>query len=46
DSFAPRSFRIFPMIAINFNTISNFYWDEKDEENCFCILITLEDYEG
>ena len=34
------------MIAINFNTISDFHWDEKDEENCFCILITLGDYEG
>ncbi|CAG8727310.1 1800_t:CDS:2, partial [Funneliformis mosseae] len=44
--FAPRSFGIFPMIAINFNTISDFHWNEKDEENCFCILIALGDYEG
>ncbi|CAG8706881.1 52_t:CDS:1, partial [Funneliformis mosseae] len=33
--FAPRSFGIFPMIAINFNTISDFHWDKNDEANCF-----------
>ena len=44
--FAPRSFGIFPMIAINYNTISDFHWDEHDEPNCFCCLIALGDFDG
>ncbi|RHZ45087.1 hypothetical protein Glove_692g29 [Diversispora epigaea] len=31
--FAPRTFGVFPMIAINYNTISDFHWDEHDEPN-------------
>ena len=44
--YAPRSFGIFPMIAINFNTISDFHWDEHDEANILCVLVALGDYEG
>ncbi|CAG8828710.1 14407_t:CDS:1, partial [Racocetra persica] len=39
--FAPRSFRIFPMIAINFNTISDYYWDDHDEPNSLYVLVAL-----
>jgi hypothetical protein len=44
--FAPRSFGIFPMIAINFNTISDYHWDELDEPNSLCCLVALGDYQG
>jgi hypothetical protein len=44
--FAPRSFGIFPMIAINFNVISNYHWDEQDEPNSLCLLVALGDFEG
>lgn len=45
-SFAPRSFGVFPMIAINYNTISDYHWDENDEPNSFCCLVALGDFEG
>lgn len=44
--FAPRSFGIFPMIAINYNSISDFHWDNHDEPNCFCCLVALGDFDG
>jgi len=44
--FALRAFGIFPMIAINFNTISNYHWDEHDEPNSLCCLVALGDFEG
>jgi hypothetical protein len=44
--FAPKPFGIFPMIAINFNIISNYHWDEKDEPNGLCFLVALGDFEG
>ena len=46
EPFGPRSFGVFPMIAINFNTISDYHWDEHDEPNSFCCLVALGDYEG
>ena len=42
--FVSRPFRIFPMMSINFNIISNYHWNRNDEENCFCVLVILEDY--
>lgn len=45
-AFAPRSFGIFPMIAINFNTGSDFHWDEHDDPNSLCCLVALGDFEG
>ncbi|CAJ0920761.1 17000_t:CDS:2 [Entrophospora sp. SA101] len=44
--FAPRPFGVFPMIAINYNIISDYHWDAKDEANCFCCLVILGDFEG
>ena len=44
--FAPRSFGIFPMIAINYNSISDFHWDEHDEPNSLCCLVALGDFKG
>ena len=44
--FAPKSFGIFPMIAINFNTISDYHWDEHDELNSLCCLVALGDFDG
>ncbi|RHZ79685.1 hypothetical protein Glove_142g5 [Diversispora epigaea] len=45
-SFAPKLFGIFPMIAINYNTISDFHWDEHDELNSLCFLVALGDFVG
>jgi hypothetical protein len=44
--FAPRPFGVFPMIAINFNTISGYHWDESDDPNSLCFLIALGEFEG
>jgi hypothetical protein len=44
--FSPRHFGIFPMIAINFNTISDYHWDEHDEPNSLCCLVALGEFEG
>ena len=44
--FVPRPFGVFPMLAINFNTISDFHWDEHDEPNSLCCLVALGDFEG
>ncbi|CAJ0837198.1 7555_t:CDS:2 [Entrophospora sp. SA101] len=44
--FALRSFGVFPMIAINYNTISDCHWDTNDVENGFCCLVVLGDFEG
>lgn len=44
--FAPKPFGVFPMIAINFNTTSDYHWDEHDEANSLCVLVALGDYEG
>jgi hypothetical protein len=44
--FAPKPFGIFPMIAINFNTLSNYHWDKLDAPNCLCCLIPLGDFQG
>ncbi|CAG8620279.1 2438_t:CDS:2, partial [Racocetra persica] len=44
--FAPRLFGIFPMIAINYNTTSDYHWDEHDEPNSLCCLVALGEFEG
>jgi Rps23 Pro-64 3,4-dihydroxylase Tpa1-like proline 4-hydroxylase len=45
--FAPRPFGFFPTIAINFNTISDYHWDELDAPNCLCCLVPLgNDFQG
>nr|CAG8625078.1 2038_t:CDS:2 [Entrophospora candida] len=44
--FAPRSFGVFPMMAINYNTISDYHWDANDVKNGFCCLVALGDFEG
>ena len=44
--FVPKSFRIFPMMTINYNIISNYHLDFNDNDNCFCVLVILEDYES
>jgi len=44
--FGPKPFGAFPMIAINFNTISDYHWDEHDEPNSLCCLVALGDFEG
>jgi hypothetical protein len=44
--FVPRAFGIFPTIAINFNVISNYHWDDKDDPNGLCVLVALGDFEG
>jgi hypothetical protein len=44
--FAPKPFGIFPMIAINFNALSNYHWDKLDAPNCLCCLIPLGDFQG
>src|SRR5207248_2922127 len=44
--FALRLFGIFPMIAINYNSISDYYWDKNDNPNSFCCLVALGDFEG
>ena len=34
------------MIAINYNSISDFHWDEHDEPNSLCCLVALGDFKG
>ncbi|RHZ53698.1 hypothetical protein Glove_438g29 [Diversispora epigaea] len=45
-SFAPKPFEIFLMIAINFNALSNYYWDKLDASNCLCCLVPLGNFQG
>jgi hypothetical protein len=45
-AFGPRPFGVFPMIAINFNMISDYHWDDHDEPNSLCFLVALGDFEG
>jgi hypothetical protein len=44
--FGPKPFGIFPMIAINFNTISDYHWDNLDEPNCLCCLMAFGNFQG
>ncbi|KAF0478127.1 calnexin independence factor cif1 [Gigaspora margarita] len=44
--FAPRPFGVFPMIAINYNTISDYHWDKNNEPNSLCCLVALGDFKG
>ena len=44
--FGPKPFGIFPMIAINFNTISDYHWDSFDDPNCLYCLMAFGDFEG
>ncbi|KAF0386848.1 calnexin independence factor cif1 [Gigaspora margarita] len=44
--FAPRPFGIFPMIAINYNTTSDYHWDKHDKPNSLCCLVALREFEG
>ena len=37
NPFTPRPFGVFLMIAINFNILSDFHWDNSDKANCFCV---------
>ncbi|RHZ62057.1 hypothetical protein Glove_344g83 [Diversispora epigaea] len=46
SSFVLKPFGIFPIIAINFNTISDYHWDENDASNCLCCLVLLGDFQG
>ena len=46
EPFALKSFGIFPMIAINFNTISDYHWDEHDELNSLCYLVALGNFDS
>ncbi|CAG8833021.1 15725_t:CDS:2, partial [Racocetra persica] len=39
-------FEVFPMIAINFNTTSDYHWNEYDKANSLYVLVALGDYEG
>jgi hypothetical protein len=34
------------MIAINFNTLSNYHWDKLDAPNCLCCLVPLGNFQG
>jgi hypothetical protein len=34
------------MIAINFNSLSNYHWDKLDAPNCLCCLIPLGNFQG
>ncbi|CAG8607712.1 24431_t:CDS:2, partial [Racocetra persica] len=43
--FVLKPFGVFLMIAINFNTTSDYYWDEHDETNSLCVLVVLGNYE-
>ncbi|CAG8813978.1 25881_t:CDS:2, partial [Racocetra persica] len=45
-SCALKPFGVFSIIAINFNTTSDYHWDEHDEANSLCVLVALEDYKG
>ncbi|RIB22370.1 hypothetical protein C2G38_2033635 [Gigaspora rosea] len=40
-AFGPKLFGAFLMIAINYNTISDYHWDEHDELNSLCFLVAL-----
>ncbi|CAG8818501.1 13698_t:CDS:2, partial [Racocetra persica] len=31
---------------INYNTVSDYHWDESDEPNSLCCLVTLGDFDG
>jgi len=42
----PKSFKIFPSIAINFNRISEFHRDIKDHPNTLCVVCPLGTFEG
>ena len=44
--FVPKPFGIFPIIAINFNTISDYHWDVNDAPNCLCCLVSLGNFQG
>jgi len=44
--FVPKTFGIFPIMSINFNIISDYHWDNNDDENYFCLLVALGDYKG
>ncbi len=46
DSNIPKSFETFLTVAINYNTISSFYWDPKDHSNTLCIVYSLSLFEG
>src|SRR5436305_14524833 len=45
-TFRTKKFWNFPMIAINFNTISDYHWDEHDEPNSLCYLVALGDFDS
>lgn len=34
------------MITINFNTMSDFHWDEHNDPNSLCCLVALGEFEG
>ena len=44
--FAPKPFGVYPIIVINFNTISDYHLDSYDEKNSLCVLVALGDFEG
>jgi len=45
-SNVPKSFGIFPSVAINYNVISQFHRDLKDHPNTLCVVCPLGTFEG
>jgi hypothetical protein len=42
----PKSFGVFPSVAINYNVISQFHLDLKDHSNSLCVVCPLGSFEG
>ena len=42
----PKSFGIFPTVAINYNAICAFHWDPNDHPNSLCVVCPLGLFEG
>ena len=42
----PKSFGVFPTVAINYNAISLFHWDLNNHPNTLCIVCPLSPFEG
>jgi len=42
----PKSFEIFPTVAINYNAISAFHQDPNNHSNSLCVICPLGSFEG
>ncbi|CAG8609428.1 10715_t:CDS:2 [Acaulospora morrowiae] len=42
----PKSFGVFPTVAVNFNVICQFHRDLKDHRNTLCVVCPLGKFEG